>query len=126
MEVYVPSYYLFAHTANERKMIMHSSTEGVGIILKTLQVNNTLHETYPHTVSSQSFKLAIVNPRRACAVRVTVVGLCVRVCVCMCVSVTQHLTSQTFVRLALGTTYSTGSKGQKVCVVFSENAPLQS
>ena len=29
----------------------------------------------------------IVNPRRACAARVTVLGLCVCVCVCLCVCV---------------------------------------
>ena len=40
----------------------------------------------------------------------------------MCVSVTQHLTSRTFVRLTISTTYSTGSEGQNFCVVFSENA----
>ena len=34
--------------------------------------------------------------------------------------------SRTFVCLAIGTTYSMGSKGQKFCVVLSENAPLQS
>ena len=44
----------------------------------------------------------------------------------MCVSVTQHLTSRTFACLTIGTTYSTGSEGQTFCVVFSENAPLQS
>ena len=38
---------------------------------------------------------------------------------------TQHLTSRTIFRLAISTTYSTGSEGQKICVVFSENAPLQ-
>ena len=58
----------------------------------------------------------LINPRRACAAKVTVVGS-------VCVSVTQHLTSRTFVCLAIGTTYSTGSEGQKVSVVFSENAP---
>ena len=34
----------------------------------------------------------IINPRRACAARVTVLGLCV------CVSVTQHLTFHVFIR----------------------------
>ena len=61
----------------------------------------------------------VINPRHACAVRVTVVGS-------VCLSVTQHLTSRTFVCLTIGTTYSTGSEGQTFCVVFSENAPLQS
>ena len=37
----------------------------------------------------------VVNPRRACAVRVTVLGLCV--CLSVCVSVTQHLTFQVIV-----------------------------
>ena len=45
----------------------------------------------------------VVNPRRACAARVTVVGLFV---------CPLHLTSRTFVRIAISTTYSTGSEGQ--------------
>ena len=57
----------------------------------------------------------LVNPRRACAVRVIVVGP-------VCVSVTQDLTY----RPTNNTTYLTSNEGQKVCVVFSENAPLQS
>ena len=38
----------------------------------------------------------LVNPRRACAARVTALGLCV--CVCVCVSVTQHLTLHGIIR----------------------------
>ena len=57
----------------------------------------------------------MINPRRACAARVTVVG---SVCVC----VRYHLTN----RPANDTTYLTGNEGQIFCVVFSENAPLQS
>ena len=69
----------------------------------------------------------IINPRRACAARVTVVGsVCVCVCVCVCLSVTLHLTSRMFVRLTNDTTYLTGNEGQKFRTVFSENAPLQS
>ena len=48
------------------------------------------------------------------------------VCVSVCVSVTQHLTSPMFVRLTNDRTYLTGNEGQKICAVFSENAPLQS
>ena len=33
-----------------------------------------------------SLKLRLINPRRACAARVTVLGLCVCVCVCVCLS----------------------------------------
>ena len=43
----------------------------------------------------------VINPRRTCAARVTVVGS-------VCVSVTQHLTSRTFACLTISTTYSTG------------------
>ena len=63
----------------------------------------------------------IINPRRACVARVTLVGS-----VCVCVSVTPHLTSRVFVRLTNDTTYPTGNEGQNFCAVFSENAPLQS
>ena len=38
----------------------------------------------------------LINPRRACAARVTV--LCVSVCLCVCVCVTQHLTFYVFIR----------------------------
>ena len=46
--------------------------------------------------------------------------------VCLCVSVTQHLTSRMFFRLTNDTTYLTGNEGQNVGAVFSENASLQS
>ena len=63
----------------------------------------------------------IINPRRACAARVTVVGcVCLSVCVCVCVSVTQHLTSRAIVHPKNDTTYFTGDEGQKICTVFSE------
>ena len=61
----------------------------------------------------------LVNPRRACAARVTAVGF-------VCLSVTLHLTSRTSVRPRNDTIYPTGDEGQKICGVFSENAPLQS
>ena len=69
-------------------------------------------------------RVNIINPRRTCAARVTVVGS-VCVCVCVCVS-TQHLTSRMFIHPTNDTTYLTGNEGQKICGVFSENAPLQS
>ena len=59
----------------------------------------------------------VINPRRACAARVTVVGF-------VCLSVTLNLTSRVFVRLTKETTYLTGNEGQKFRTVFSENAPL--
>ena len=64
----------------------------------------------------------IINPRRACAARVTVVG---SVCVCVCVSVKSHLTYGASVRPENAITYSAGNEGQKICGVFSETAPLQ-
>ena len=63
--------------------------------------------------------MLVFNPRRACAARVTVVGF-------VCLYVTLHLTSRTSVRPRNDTIYPTGNEGQKICGVFSENAPLQS
>ena len=60
----------------------------------------------------------VINPRRACAARVTVVGS-------VCVSVKSHLTYGASVRPENAVTYSAGNEGQKICGVFSETAPLQ-
>ena len=57
---------------------------------------------------------AFVNPRRACAASVTVVGLCVcvSVCVCVCVgvcvSVTQHLTLNALIRATNDSNFPSG------------------
>ena len=59
----------------------------------------------------------LVNPRRACAARVTVVGS-------VCVSVKSHLTYGASVRPENAVTYSAGNEGQTICGVFSETAPL--
>ena len=64
--------------------------------------------------------MSIINPRRACAARVTVVG---SVCLSVCLSVTLYLTP---VRPRNDTIYPTGDEGQKIKAVFSENASLQS
>ena len=65
----------------------------------------------------------IINPRRACAARVTVVGS-VCVCVCVCLSVKSHLTYGASVRPENAVTYSAGNEGQKISGDFSEDAPL--
>ena len=71
--------------------------------------------------------MLFINPRRACAARVTVVGsVCQSVCLSVCVSVKSHLTYGASVRPENAVTYSAGNEGQKICGVFSENAPLQS
>ena len=67
---------------------------------------------HPELVHKHSAHL--VNLRRACAARF------------VCLSVTLNLTSRVFVRLTNDATYLTGSEGQKIRTVFSENAPLQS
>ena len=63
----------------------------------------------------------IINPRRACAARVTVV-VCVCVCLSVCLSVKSKLTSGASVRPETSVTYSTGNKGQKIygvkCIHF--------
>ena len=73
---------------------------------------------FPYVGKMQS----LINPRRACAVRVTVVG---SVCVCVCLSVKSHLTYGASVRPENAVTYSAGNEGQNFCGVFSETAPLQ-
>ena len=52
-------------------------------------------------------------------------GYCswVSVCLCVCVSVRSHLTYGASVS-ENAVTYSAGNEGQKICGVFSENAPL--
>ena len=66
----------------------------------------------------------IINPRRACAARVTVVV--VSVCLSVFLSVKSNLTSSASVRPENAATYSTCNKGQNICGVFSENASFQS
>ena len=46
------------------------------------------------------------------------------VCVCVCLSVKSHLTYGASVRPENAVTYSEGNEGQKICGVFSEDAPL--
>ena len=77
--------------------------------------------TSPHLHKSVCV-IIIINPRRACAARVTVAGF---VCLCVCVSVKPHLTSRASVRPEINVTYSTGNEGQKICGDFSETAPLR-
>ena len=52
---------------------------------------------------------SIVNPRRACAARVTVLGLCVCVCVC----VTQHLTFGVTIHATNHTNHLLPKEGQR-------------
>ena len=52
-------------------------------------------------------------------------GYGLSVCLSVCLSVSQHLTSGASVRLENAVTYSTGDEGQKVCGFFPETAPLQ-
>ena len=56
-----------------------------------VRVNHVMHEL-----------THIINPRRACAARVTVLGLCV------CVSVTQHLTFHVIIRATNDTNLLSG------------------
>ena len=68
-----------------------------------------------------TFVDGLINPWCTCAARVTVLG---SVCVFVCVSI-QHLTSRASFCPENHITYSMGNEGQKVCVDFSETAPLQ-
>ena len=68
-----------------------------------------------------------INPRRACAARVTVVGsVCVSVCLCVCLSVKSHLTYGESVRPENAVTYSAGNEGQKICGDLPETSAFKS
>ena len=81
---------------------------------------------YPKSIYTASAQPTI-NPRRACAARVTSWGLCTSyVSVCVCLSVyTLHLTSRMSVRLKNDTIYLTGTGGQKIRAVFSKTASFE-
>ena len=68
---------------------------------------------------SQLFHL-FINPRRACAARVTVVVLCV------CLSVKSHLIYGASVRPENAVTYSAGKEGQKICGDLPETTAFKS
>ena len=63
-----------------------------------------------------------INPRRACAARVTVVVL--RVCVCL--SIKSHLTYEVYVCPENAVTYSAGNEGQKNCGDLPETTAFKS
>ena len=70
---------------------------------------------------------SFINPRRACAARVTVVGcVCVSVCLCVCLSVKSHLTYGASIRPENAVMYLAGNEGQKICGDLSETAAFKS
>ena len=73
-------------------------------------------------------RVVVINRRRACAARVTVVvvSVCLSVCVWVILSVKSHLTSGASVRRENAATYSACNEGQKVFGVFFETASFQS
>ena len=60
----------------------------------------------------------IINPRRALRSE----GY---LCVCVCLSVNQHLISGASVRPESDTTYSADNEGEIICSILPETAPLQ-
>ena len=89
-------------------MNIYLSTYWTAVVSSTVRLE-------PHNLS---INIPIINPRRACAARVTVVVVCV------CLSVKSHLTYGVSVPPENAVTYSAGNEGKKICGVFSENAPL--
>ena len=63
--------------------------------------------------------LTPINPRRACAARVTVLGS-------VCLSVKSHLTYGASVRPENAVTYSAGNEGQKICGDLPETTAFKS
>ena len=77
----------------------------------------TLRIYFWHGVIPTSY---FINPRRACAARVTVVV--VFVCLSVCLSVMRELTSAVIDRVKNKVTYPAADGGQKICGIFSETA----
>ena len=99
----------------------HAPLFGVGIVvLFLLWLPYTLILLLGQWINKCNYNL--INPRRACAARVTVVG---SVCLSVCLSVKSHLTYGVSVRPEIDVTYSADNEGGKICGVFSETAPLQ-
>ena len=67
---------------------------------------------------------SFINPRRACAARVTVLGLCV--CLSVCVSVKSHLTSRMSNRAINEQAYLVAYERQKICGDFPETSAFKS
>ena len=81
--------------------------------------------------------MGVINPRRACTARVTVLGLCVCVsvclcvcvCACLCVCVCLLLNISLFTCLFVPQTiltFSAADEGRKFQAIFSEYASLRS
>ena len=64
---------------------------------------------------------ALINPRRACAAKFTVVGF-----VCVCVSVKSHVTYGAYFRPENAVTYSAGNEGQNICGDLPETNAFKS
>ena len=95
-----------------------SCTSIVGLSKETSHHGNTLSA---RLCASSS---ALINPRRACAARVTVVVVCV--CHSFILSVMRELTSPVIDRVNNKLTYPAADGGQKICGIFSETALFKS
>ena len=67
-------------SSNARKYCSSAENSYPNCEVVTIKLNDRLQE-------ESEGKKVLINPRRACAARVTVVGLFVCVCVCVCVCV---------------------------------------
>ena len=115
----------FDHTEVVRgphPVLMHNPIPSQLICVQGVLLNPLPNLIKPHLMKFGSYLLlySVINPRRACAARVTVVGS-VCLCVCVCLSMLQ-LTPRLFVRPANDTIYFTGNDNQFDLAVFS---PLQ-
>ena len=75
--------------------------------------------TSPLCIHEEQRERDIINPRRACAARVTVVGS-------VCVSVKSHLTYGASFRPENAVTYSAGNEGEKICGDLPETTAFKS
>ena len=90
-------------------LAMHVAKHQVQFVMVPLLAKPHMHQGF-----------CIINPRRACAARVTVVVMSVYVSVCL--SVKSYLTLQASL-LPENITYSAGDEGQEICGDLFETVP---
>ena len=74
-----------------RPVVMHLSQNNLWLFSRGSYIGHpgfTVQMMYRAKVVQQFILLLVINRRRACAARVTVVGLCLSVCLSVCLSTT--------------------------------------
>ena len=67
------------------RSFLSQDNSACSVVLTTLKTNSVYYVASYRLLNIECFE--IINPRHACAARVTVVAVSVRLCVCVCVCV---------------------------------------